>query len=71
MGYFDNLVLLSNTLTQEATDQMDDTKDLASKMEVTIHALKGMKEDVMDEILDMNEAIEDADGDEEAIAEAK
>lgn len=50
---------------------MDDTKDLASKMEVTILALKGMKEDVMDEILDMNEAIEDADGDEEAIAEAK
>lgn len=50
---------------------MDETKDLRSKMETTVHALKGMKEDVMDEILDMNEAIEDADGDEEAIAEAK
>ena len=67
MDYFDNLTKLAMTLTDEAGQQLDDTKDLAAKIEVTLHALKGMKEDIMDELFDMNEAIADADGDEEAI----
>lgn len=66
MHYFQRLVENANHLAQEATGQLDDTKKLASKFDTVIKILKEQRDmDMMDAIMEFQDAMKDAESKEE------